>query len=88
MIKHVGSVNGLPSFDDVDDEELRAMNRGAILANLFEDYYECLGSCTYPYKRLVQDQRDYLNGLSPTCKQKAMDAMHIHLAKRGFKFGS
>lgn len=80
------NLQDLPRFDNIGDTDLRAANRGAILANIYEDYLECYQ--TTAVQSLKEYFYDYLRGLAPLEKDFAMRKMLHHLLKRGINFES
>jgi len=78
----------LPDFSDVKDEKLRVNNRGAILANIVEDYILSTRTASYSYKDFNESFDSYLSRFPKEEQRKVQDAMKAHLAKRGYGFGS
>jgi hypothetical protein len=82
------TVINLPTFTEIRDYTLRSQNRGAILANLFEDYYNNMESqemTFYNFKGLMQT---YLDNIPYAEQTEAIKEMHVHLETRGYKYGS
>ena len=74
-------INNYPLFQEVEDAELRANNRGAMLANIFEDFGNGKGATTrvglaaaMTYLSTVQDKGE---------RVKAIEFMNAHLKSRG-----
>jgi len=76
----------LPRFDSLKDKALRDANRGAILANIFEDIYDNVEEFALSTISCQFDR--YLVGLDTLEIEKAIKAMDIHLEKRGFTIES
>lgn len=76
-------------FEDVKDVELRHKNRGAVLANIYEQYTseDERGNVQLTAKNLAmctRDMENYLDGMSRRERAAARSAMMVHLEKRGF----
>lgn len=88
MTGNAVNIRSLSDFSDVEDKYLRSYNRGAVLANLLEDYYLSLKTPSNSFKAFLDSKDEYLLNIPRTEHQDAMDMMHLHLKKRGFTFGS
>ena len=87
MIKRDVDVRSLPDFSDIENVELRTQNRGAILANIFEDYYKESQTASYSFKFYLELSEGYLE-LFPLKEHASIkEAMTEHLSKRGYRFG-
>jgi hypothetical protein len=82
------NVRSLSDFSDVEDYGLRSYNRGAVLANLLEDYYLSLKTPSNSFKAFLDSKDEYLLNIPRIEHQAAMDMMHYHLKQRGYTFGS
>lgn len=78
----------LSNFKDVSDLELRTQNRGAVMANLFEDYYRDCQTASYSFKTFLESIDEYLEGVPLKEVVKAKEAMKLHLIQRGYRYGS
>lgn len=75
-------------FSDIEDSSLRDYNRGAVLANFFEDYYKDISSDAVSYKKFLDTIDWYLEFCSIPEKDRAKHQMRVHLFQRGYVYGS
>lgn len=74
-------------FDEVANEGLRAKNRGAIMANIFERYVDQrTGRLPIRDFGLMSREMDsYTSRIPKKERALAKKEMHLHLANRGYK---
>lgn len=83
MTQNVDDKNELHDFNDIEPRELRAYNRGAVLANIHETYTnegKISGQAIEPW---LAEINSYLGRMPAGEQQEAKDAMKTHLIKRG-----
>jgi len=76
--------NALSDFNDLESQEARDYNRGAVLANIHETY---LGEGLIKgnaVKQWLGEVNSYLQRIPAGEWQGAKDAMRVHLEKRGY----
>lgn len=93
--ENVHNRRGMPPaiFDDIEDADLRAYNRGAILANIYERYVsddvngdKCLTA--RDFNLCSRDIDEYLQRMPRRERAKARVQMFIHLGNRGYEHKS
>ncbi len=72
------------SFNDVSNAGLRAYNRGAVLANIFEDHYRDGGMPVRLLPSFIQESDTYLHTIPEDETSDAKASMREHLKGRGF----
>lgn len=77
---------GLTLFNDVADPELRARNRGVIMANIFEQNLDPVAKKVSP--RGLSLIVGYFNSLVMFDRRKAKEAFEEVLIQRGIKHAS
>ncbi len=76
--------NALHDFNDIENEELRAYNRGAVLANIHEKYCEETGGvASILMQHYINDMTSYIQRIPLNEVQSAKESMRVHLNKRG-----
>ncbi len=76
--------NALHDFNDIENEELRAYNRGAVLANIHEKYCKKTGGVPSMFmQHYINDMTSYLQRIPLNEVQGAKESMKVHLKKRG-----
>jgi len=73
----------LHDFNDVEPRELRAYNRGAVLANIHGKYVQGDTIHGSVMSGWLAELNDYLVRIPSGEVQEAKDAMKVHLEKRG-----
>jgi len=86
--RHIQNLKNLSNFSDIKDEELRRRNRGAVLANIFEDYYGDTKTASYSFRDTLIAMEGYLNQFPHSEHKHIKSEMHVHLESRGYRFGS
>lgn len=87
-------VGAKPStFHDVEDKELRDMNRGAILANIFERYTtkDFRGNeqlLPKDFSLMARELDEYLSRIPQKERGYANKCMRVHLKERGYNYAS
>ena len=84
MTQNEEEKNALSDFNDVESQEARDYNRGAILANIHEQY---LGEGLIKgnaVKQWLSEVNAYLQRIPAREWQGAKEAMRLHLDKRGY----
>ena len=81
------------TFHDVEDGDLRAKNRGAILANIFERYTskDTRGSeqlLAKDFSLMARELEVYLERLPKGDRGAANQCMRLHLQERGYAYAS
>jgi len=87
---HNNRGNAPSNFANTEIEGWRAVNRGAILANIFERYTitDLTGASKLnarDFKLMLGEMASYLKGLTTKEAADARKEMRVHLLKRGFK---
>lgn len=90
-VEYTHNLKGMPpaAFHDIEDPILRAKNRGAILANIFERYVteDGYGNMSLQPKDFAMCTRDisaYLDRMPKRDRAPARRAMFDHLDQRGY----
>lgn len=75
------------NFTDVEDEELRRHNRGAVLANIFERYVDPIKGSLKPKDLMmcIREIQQYLLEIPEHERDAANASMHEHLTARGYR---
>lgn len=76
----------LHDFNDIESRELRDYNRGAVLANIHEQYVTDGVLQGGVLRQWLEAINSYLNRIPSDEHQSAKDAMSLHLTKRGFNY--
>ncbi len=86
MSEMLNEYKSLSLFNDVNDPELRSHNRGAIMANLFEQNIDknTLKVTTKGLALIL----GYFNSINPFDRRKAKEAFEGEIIKRGIKSAS
>lgn len=75
------TVANYPLFEDIDDKEIQANNRGAIVANIFQDFSGGKGVTS---RRGLTTALNYLSSVSEIEERKlAVEFVDAHLVARG-----
>lgn len=88
--EYAHNLRGAPPavFEDVDDYELRAYNRGAVLANIYESYVTEAPRGTQllakDFALCTRDLDSYFSMMPEHERGDARKAMMEHLARRGY----
>lgn len=75
--------NELHDFNEIESEELRAYNRGAVLCNIYEKHVIEGAIPTPSIKYWLEEVSAYLARIPPKEVTGAKEAFQIHLTKRG-----
>ena len=75
---------GVSDFNDIQNAELRAYNRGAVLASIHEQYITEGVLQGGVIRQWLQAINEYLARIPIDEHKSAKDAMALHLDKRGF----
>ncbi len=77
--------NELSDFNDIESEELRAYNRGVIMANIHERYIGETGVlAANHYQYYIKEIIAYTSRFPVNEQKGAHEAMTMHLKKRGY----
>ena len=87
MIQHVDVKNELHDFNDIESAELRAYNRGAVLANIHDKYVVEGKIASHAMKAWLAELHGYLKRIPAAEIGSAKDAMKLHLKKRDVIYG-
>ncbi len=78
----------LENFNDIENLQLRANNRGAVLANITEDYLNNGGISGKRLEDFLLECSRYIKQFPIDDKAAAIEASKIELRKRGVISGS
>ena len=84
MTQNDGEENALHDFNEIQNRELRDYNRGAVLANIHEQYITEGVLQGGVIRQWLQAINEYLARIPIDEHKSAKDAMALHLDKRGF----
>ena len=87
MIQHVDVKNELHDFNDIESAELRAYNRGAVLANIHDKYVIDGAISSKAMPAWIAELKRYLDRIPVAEIGSAKDAMKLHLRKRDVIYG-
>jgi len=74
--------NELSDFSDIESEDLRNFNRGAVLANIHSKYVRGDSIPTSLIANWLEDLHAYLKRLPVKEIEGAKESMRLHLSKR------